>query len=253
MAENEAVVVDEKLVETEDLSQLENPDSTIQETINAVSQNEAQELANASDFEVISFKAAAPVKKAVNAVKSVIKVWPVKPGKGVKNTLYISEKFGVKRNGGRVHNGVDFGTQSTPGHIAKAYKKGVVIMAFVNDAPRGSGFGGYGKVVVLKHDDGTVSIYAHLASLASKIESVWKNISPTAIKQKSGNVPKITIDQNEAVGIIGKSGSCYGGSGPYAGTHLHFEVRRNNQPIKPDLPTGGKYKCANGKDTKWYV
>jgi predicted chitinase len=89
------------------------------------------------------------------------------------------------------HKGLDIGKPT--GTPIQAVKDGVVVSA-------GDG-GGYGNLTVIKHDDGTVSMYAHQSSI---------NVKPGQ-EVKAGDV-------------IGKVGSTGNSTGP----HLHFEVRRGS-------------------------
>ena len=66
--------------------------------------------------------------------------------------------------------------------------------------------GGYGRLVIVHHDDGTETRYGHL--------------SDRLVKQG---------DLVNADTVIGKVGS----SGRSTGPHLHFEVRQNARPVNP--------------------
>lgn len=68
--------------------------------------------------------------------------------------------------------------------------------------------GGFGNYVMIKHNDGTVTVYAHLAQ--------------NSITVFSGD----TVRQGQVIGKMGHSGSS-------TGTHLHFEVRVNGTRVYP--------------------
>ncbi len=86
------------------------------------------------------------------------------------------------------HTGIDF--VASTGTTVKAVSPGTVVSAGWS--------GAYGNEVVIKHDDGTYSQYAHLSSLA------------------------VSSGQNVSGGQqIGLSGSTGNSTGP----HLHFEIR----------------------------
>jgi murein DD-endopeptidase MepM/ murein hydrolase activator NlpD len=70
--------------------------------------------------------------------------------------------------------------------------------------------GGYGTMVVVRHEDGFETRYAHLSS--------------TAVQ--AGD----RVDAGQAVGRVGSSGRS-------TGPHLHFEVRRNGQQLDPAAVT----------------
>jgi len=66
--------------------------------------------------------------------------------------------------------------------------------------------GDYGRMVVIDHGNGWQTVYAHLKRIqVAKGERV-----------RAGAV----------IGTVGKSGNA-------TGTHLHYEVRRNGQPVDP--------------------
>ncbi|MBI4360627.1 peptidoglycan DD-metalloendopeptidase family protein [Candidatus Micrarchaeota archaeon] len=96
----------------------------------------------------------------------------------------------------RPHDGLDLKIASgTPVKAAAAGK--VVVPDFDTD--------GYGAWIILDHGNGVETRYAHL--------------TPGAFKVRSGD----TVSQGDVLALSGDSG---GSTGP----HLHFEVRRNDQP-----------------------
>lgn len=71
---------------------------------------------------------------------------------------------------------------------------------------------GYGKMVLIDHEDGTMSLYAHLKDIRVSVGS--------RVRRVSENDDKATV-----VGTIGNTGkSC--------GNHLHFEIRKYSQLIR---------------------
>lgn len=115
------------------------------------------------------------------------------------------------------HGGVDIAPTNSPGlgnvNIIAA-KDGKVIYPYVvsrKDCPSGSNRecgGGYGNFVMIEHDDGTITLYAHM----------YENT--------------ITVSYGDTVKagqVIGKMGS----SGNSTGMHLHFEVRVGGQRVDP--------------------
>ena len=96
----------------------------------------------------------------------------------------------------RMHNGIDFGG----GYGAPVYatSDGVVIST--------SRLGGYGNAVIIEHGGGISSVYGHLS--------------------------KIMVDSGSAVRRGQRIGSI-GSSGLSTGPHLHFEIRKNGQPVNP--------------------
>lgn len=104
---------------------------------------------------------------------------------------------GIRTQGVHGYNGVDLA--SYYGAEVYAAASGTVIVS------RASGWnGGYGSYIVVRHSNGTQTLYAHL----------------------SGNL--VSQGQNVVQGqVIGNMGS----SGRSTGTHLHFEVRGATNPF----------------------
>lgn len=106
---------------------------------------------------------------------------------------------GVRTQGIHGHNGVDFASSYGSNILASA--SGEVIIA------RSGWNGGYGTYVVIKHGNGTQTLYAHMSGL---------NVS-------AGQ----SVKQGQVVGYMGNSGSVRGKTG----IHLHFEVRGARNPF----------------------
>lgn len=123
-------------------------------------------------------------------------------GAAAKTLPAISGFFGNPLPGGRLtqglhgYNGVDIGAPSgTPIYAAAA---GTVIVA------KGDGYnGGYGKYVVVKHANGTQTLYAHMSSVAT-----------------GGGA----VEKGALLGYVGNTGKS-------TGNHLHFEVRGAKNPF----------------------
>ena len=103
---------------------------------------------------------------------------------------------GRRSQGIHGYNGVDIAAPAGTPIVASA--SGDVIIA------RSAGWnGGYGNYIVIKHDNGTQTLYAHMSSLAV-----------------SGG----TVEKGELIGYVGISGRA-------TGYHLHFEVRGAKNPL----------------------
>ncbi len=96
------------------------------------------------------------------------------------------------------YNGVDLGAKAgTPVYAAAT---GTVIVA-----KSGGGYnGGYGNYVVISHDNGTQTLYAHLSSVATSVGA--------------------SVDKGTNIGAVGNTGRS-------TGYHLHFEVRGAKNPF----------------------
>ena len=107
---------------------------------------------------------------------------------------------GIKTQGIHGHNGVDLASGYGSNILASA--DGEVIIS------RSSGWnGGYGQYIVLKHGNGTQTMYAHLSATLVNVGDVVK--------------------QGQVIGRMGHSGQVRG----YTGTHLHFEIRGARNPF----------------------
>ena len=134
-------------------------------------------------------------KKTSNLSKQIAFVSPLKG-----SDFRISSKFGYRIHPiyktKKFHGGIDLAAQKhTPVFSVKA---GFVIQ---------SGFvRGYGNYIVIEHEDGYKSAYAHLQT----------------IKVKKGE----KVDSEIVIGSVGKTGSA-------TGYHLHFELIKSNKKIDP--------------------
>lgn len=104
---------------------------------------------------------------------------------------------GVRTQGIHGYNGVDIA--ASIGTPVVAAGGGQVIISRA-----GSWNGGYGNYVVIKHNNGTQTLYAHLNSI-SVSQGQW-------------------VSQGQGIGTIGNSGRS-------TGPHLHFEVRGAPNPF----------------------
>ncbi|MEX2285197.1 MAG: M23 family metallopeptidase [Gemmatimonadota bacterium] len=105
----------------------------------------------------------------------------------------------------RAHLGTDYGAST--GTPIKAVGEGTVQFAGRQ--------GGYGNVIILRHINGYTTRYAHMSRFASGIR-VGKR-----------------VQLSDVIGYVGSSGLA-------TGPHLHYEFRKNGQPVdasKIDLPS----------------
>lgn len=100
------------------------------------------------------------------------------------------------------HTGIDL-VKSHKAPI-EAFTGGTVL--FAGFGKTGSGFGGYGNVVLIKDKNGRGQVYAHLDSVAVK----------------KGQ----TIKEGQVIGYQGNTGQS-------TGSHLHFEVRKKAESSPP--------------------
>ncbi|MBP6858179.1 MAG: peptidoglycan DD-metalloendopeptidase family protein [Candidatus Pacebacteria bacterium] len=144
-------------------------------------------------------KEIAPVKVvATTSVKTEKEEETETPVKTETTSSYFTHPIpgSVLTQGAHGYNGVDFGAPTGTKVLAAA--SGKVLIA------KGSGYnGGYGENIVIEHDNGTQTLYAHLSSvLVSEGDEVTKG-------------QKIALSGN---------------TGRSTGPHLHFEVRGGTNP-----------------------
>jgi len=117
-----------------------------------------------------------------------------------KRLAKITSPFGVRIHPtlGRPikHNGVDFG--SGRGAEVFAASSGKVALAQYN--------GTYGNYIIIEHNDGTSSVYAHLERITTTKGS--------------------PVRKGEVIGYTGSTGRS-------TGPHLHYEVRIKGIPVDP--------------------
>lgn len=96
----------------------------------------------------------------------------------------------------RFHAGIDFaGSYGSP---IQAADRGTVILA--------GWYGGYGNTVIIDHGDGIATLYGHTS--------------------------KLYVSEGQSV-QLGQAIAAVGSSGLSTGPHLHFEVRKNGEPVDP--------------------
>ena len=98
----------------------------------------------------------------------------------------------------RAHTGVDFGAPT--GTRVKATSDAVVAFAGRK--------GGYGNLVILRHNNGYETYYAHLNGFASGL--------------RAGK----SVEQGQLIGYVGSTGAS-------TGAHLHYEIRIAGTPYNP--------------------
>ncbi|MDR7078777.1 murein DD-endopeptidase MepM/ murein hydrolase activator NlpD [Neobacillus niacini] len=113
--------------------------------------------------------------------------WPTSGG-------YVSSQQGMRW--GKSHKGIDIARPSN--RTIKAADNGKVVSAGMD--------GGYGNKIVIDHQNGLRTVYAHLASIDVSVGQ--------------------TVSQGSAIGVMGSTGNS-------TGVHLHFEVYKNGSLQNP--------------------
>lgn len=138
-------------------------------------------------------------------------LWPVE--KVIITQGYGLTEFAKRNYRGKHHNGLDLG--GPIGTPILAAEDGRVINVGDQDQYRLCRGGAYGKFIVVKHQNGLSTLYAHLSR------------SIVSISQE--------VKKGEIIGYMGKSGWA-------TGPHLHFTVFANNTltPARDSFPEGTK-------------
>lgn len=113
--------------------------------------------------------------------------WPAVGG-------YISSHVGYRW--GRLHKGIDIARPSN--YTIKAADNGTVVEAGYS--------GSFGNKVVINHNNGITTLYAHLSSIHVRVGQ--------------------TVTKGQQIGVMGSTGNS-------TGTHLHFEVYKNGALQNP--------------------
>jgi murein DD-endopeptidase MepM/ murein hydrolase activator NlpD len=128
-------------------------------------------------------------EKSKTAYKKLDFIWPIE-GK-ISNAFEEAESMR--------HQGIDI--PSPVGTPIKASYAGRVIYS-------GNGIKGYGNLIILRHSEEYVTVYAHnQVNLVE--EGAW-------------------AEKGQIIGKVGQTGNA-------TGPHLHFEIRKNNKALNPLL------------------
>lgn len=115
-------------------------------------------------------------------------------GAPMASYTYISSNYGMRH--GKMHTGIDFAAPA--GTHIYAWKDGKVIKA--------SWGGSYGNFIIIQHNDGTVSRYAHCSGYNCSVDQ--------------------QVSKGQIIGYVGTTGNS-------TGNHLHFEIQINGSFVNP--------------------
>lgn len=129
--------------------------------------------------------------------------WPVRK---------VKINRGFIGSGHQTHLGLDIGGRK--GDPILAAHDGIVIYA-------GSGFRGYGKMIIIEYSPNWATLYAHLSGF----------------KVRTGQ----EVSAGQVIGRMGRTGRA-------TGVHLHFELMRDKEPINPEPYLNGPGNVAKYAD-----
>lgn len=138
----------------------------------------------------------------------------------------LSSRFGMRKHPilgfTRLHSGIDFAApRGTPVFAAAA---GSIEFIGWN----GTVNTGYGKLIIIKHNNTYKTFYAHLHGFRSGL--------------KEGSI----IRQGEVIGYVGSTGYS-------TGPHLHYEVMKNGVKINPATATSFSVKTLSKKELEDFM
>ena len=139
----------------------------------------------------------APVKTTAKYASS--------PAQGTNGPAYVGYYMrpvngGIKTQGLHGYNAIDIGAAYGTPILASAAGE-VVVSKYLDGNPW---FGGYGNYIVLKHSNGTQTVYAHLSQ--NLVQRGWN------------------VQQGQVIGYMGSTGRS-------TGNHVHFEIRGAQNPF----------------------
>lgn len=175
--------------------------TTIHEVVGKIEDISNEEMLNKKIQELdeakkAAEKAAAAAKRKKTTSRSSNSGHSVKSNYSViASYVYISSYYGMRH--GKMHTGVDLA--ASKGTYVYAWKGGKVIQASWNSQ-------GYGNFIIIEHDDGTTSRYAHLSGYAISKDDV--------------------VVAGQLIGYVGSTGNS-------TGPHLHFEILVNGAFVNP--------------------
>ncbi len=125
---------------------------------------------------------------------------------------HLTSTFGETRSA-HYHSGLDIKTWGREGYRVFASKDGIVYRLGVSVE-------GYGKVIYLKHNDGSFTVYAHLQRFNDTLQAHVDSVRMLDYSFETNLMVEhlgIQVSQGDVIGYTGSTGV-----GP---PHLHFEVR----------------------------
>jgi murein DD-endopeptidase MepM/ murein hydrolase activator NlpD len=171
-------------------AELENAQALLDRVNRDISEFEGEVSALEKESEQIAAELAA--KQSSGGESPGIIGWPINAAVGSRFGYRVHPIFGTKK----LHTGIDLSADA--GTAIKAAEAGRVIMART--------WGGYGRTVVIDHEGGLSTLYAHQSSiLVSEGQRVGRG---------------------DVIGYVGCTGYC-------TGPHLHFETREWGTPVDP--------------------
>jgi hypothetical protein len=144
-------------------------------------------------------------------------IWPTNA-----STIITSSFADYRRT--HLHEGIDISTNNQTGYPVYASRDGYVCRVFISRR-------GYGKMLYVRHNDGYVTMYAHLQRFNEPVEKYVKQL------QKQTRRYSLEVDIDSSMFRVSKGDLiAHTGNTGIGSAHLHFEVRDASfNPINPFL------------------
>jgi hypothetical protein len=144
-------------------------------------------------------------------------IWPTNA-----STVITSSFADYRRT--HLHEGIDISTNNQKGYPVYASRDGYVSRMFISRR-------GYGKMLTVRHNDGFVTMYAHLQRFAGPIDDYAKKIQKRTKRyslETDIDPSLFPVSKGDVIAFTGNTG--------IGSAHLHFEVRDSSfNPINPLL------------------
>ncbi|MCM1041060.1 MAG: M23 family metallopeptidase [Bacteroides sp.] len=133
----------------------------------------------------------------------------------------LSGSFAELRNN-HFHGGMDLRTEQREGLRVYSAAPGLIVRAGVSNVS-------YGKVLYVQHDNGMVTVYAHLSKFCASVQKlVRKQQKQSGRYETSLTGLQIPVKKNKPIARSGNTGSS-------GGPHLHFEILQDTLRLNPAL------------------
>lgn len=208
LADRKAITQDQRTERNVLLTQTKNQEKIYQQQL--------------SELEKLRADVSVEIEKIESELRSVIDpnllpiprpgvlLWPVV--KGITTQGYGSTPFALRNYKSKHHNGIDIGGVSIGTEVLAAEKGRIINVGDQDKFCRGAA---YGKFVVIKHENGLTTLYAHLSRTLVSVGE--------------------TVGRGDVIGYLGKTGWA-------TGPHLHFTVFASQTitPARPGVPEGAQ-------------
>jgi len=205
LTSRQVIIQEQKTEKQKLLNQTKNQEKVYEEQLTELEKQQAEVSAEVEKIETELRKTVDP--NLLPIARPGVLIWPVNGGRLTQG--YGRTAFAIRNYANKYHNGIDIGAPI--GTEVFAAESGVVIN--VGDQDKFCPKVGYGRFIVVKHENGLTTLYGHLSRYL------------VSIGQK--------VERGEVIGYLGRTGWA-------TGPHLHFTVfaTQTLTPARPGFPEG---------------